>query len=66
MTIFLPLAARAIYSYDATRDDELTFAQGDLITIIHRNDDGWFEGLLDGRRGLFPGNYVDEEEATDA
>ncbi|EDQ89986.1 uncharacterized protein MONBRDRAFT_16749, partial [Monosiga brevicollis MX1] len=56
----------AVYAYDATRDDELTFAEGDVITIVHRNDDGWFEGVLNGKRGLFPGNYVEEMEDTEA
>lgn len=45
-----------MYDYEATREDELTFAEGEAIEIVNRNDDGWFEGIIGGtRRGLFPG-----------
>ena len=47
--------ATALYDYEATRDDELTFSEGESIEIINRNDDGWFEGVIGSRRGLFPG-----------
>lgn len=26
---------------------------------MKKNDDGWFEGVLNGLTGLFPGNYVE-------
>jgi hypothetical protein len=31
-----------------------------MIDIIAKNSDGWFEGVIGSRHGLFPGNYVDE------
>ena len=48
----------AIFNYNKLRDDELELVEGDVITIIKKNDDGWFEGVKDGIQGLFPGNYV--------
>ena len=59
--------ATAAYDYDATREDELTFQEGEEVMVTVKNDDGWFEGYIKGdsaRHGLFPGNYV--EETTDA
>ena len=47
-----------LYDYEKTRDDELSFAEGSVIYVTKVNDDGWYEGILDGKRGLFPGNYV--------
>ncbi|XP_022109948.1 abl interactor 2-like [Acanthaster planci] len=49
----------AIYEYQATRDDELTFQEDDIIYVLKKNPDGWFEGVLHGITGLFPGNYVE-------
>jgi hypothetical protein len=52
-------SATALYDYEATREDELSFAEGESIEIINRNDDGWFEGIIGpNRRGLFPGMLV--------
>lgn len=48
----------AIYSYQKLRDDELELTEGDLIYVVKKNDDGWFEGIKNGVQGLFPGNYV--------
>lgn len=48
----------AIYDYEKLRDDELELIEGDVIYVIKRNEDGWFEGIKDGVQGLFPGNYV--------
>ncbi|GAB6032077.1 hypothetical protein CHUAL_010442 [Chamberlinius hualienensis] len=49
----------AIYDYVADKDDELSFSENSVIYVIKRNDDGWYEGVLDGVTGLFPGNYVE-------
>ncbi|KAI9202468.1 P-loop containing nucleoside triphosphate hydrolase protein [Polychytrium aggregatum] len=51
---------RALYDYDATEADELSFKAGDTITIINSDDPGWWTGNLNGKRGLFPMNYVEK------
>ncbi|XP_070779504.1 ABI family, member 3a isoform X2 [Enoplosus armatus] len=48
----------ALYSYEASKPDDLSLAEGDVIYLTHRHDDGWCEGLLNGNRGFFPENYV--------
>ena len=48
----------AIYDYEKLREDELELHEGDVIYVIKKNEDGWFEGIKDGVQGLFPGNYV--------
>ena len=49
----------AIYDYSADKDDELSFTEGATIYVLKKNDDGWWEGVMNGVTGLFPGNYVE-------
>ena len=56
----LRFAAKALYDYDATQDDELTFKEDEIIDIVRKNEDGWWEGVIGDRHGLFPGNYAEE------
>ncbi|XP_046879911.1 SH3 domain-containing kinase-binding protein 1 isoform X1 [Hypomesus transpacificus] len=48
------------FDYEAQQDDELSLTVGDIIVNVRRDDGGWWEGELDGRRGLFPDNFVRE------
>ncbi|XP_051951509.1 CD2-associated protein-like isoform X3 [Xyrauchen texanus] len=49
------------YEYKALHEDELTLKLGDIIKNARRiEDEGWMEGDLNGRRGLFPDNFVKE------
>ncbi|XP_065114461.1 SH3 domain-containing kinase-binding protein 1 isoform X2 [Paramisgurnus dabryanus] len=48
------------FEYQAQHDDELTIAVGDIISNIRKDEGGWWEGELDGRRGVFPDNFVRE------
>ncbi|XP_010782039.1 abl interactor 2 isoform X2 [Notothenia coriiceps] len=49
----------AIYDYARDKEDELSFQEGSIIYVIKKNDDGWYEGVMNGTTGLFPGNYVE-------
>ncbi|XP_072498487.1 CD2-associated protein isoform X5 [Notamacropus eugenii] len=49
------------YDYDAVHDDELTIRVGDVIRNVKKlEEEGWLEGELNGRRGMFPDNFVKE------
>ncbi|XP_053572258.1 LOW QUALITY PROTEIN: hematopoietic lineage cell-specific protein-like [Bombina bombina] len=52
------ISALAIYDYEGSGDDEISFQPADLITDIEMVDEGWWSGTCGGRRGLFPANYV--------
>lgn len=56
--------ARAIYDYEACDDEELGFREGDLIMVTSKEvddgDDGWWEGVLNGTKGVFPKIVVEE------
>ena len=53
----------AIYDYNADEDDELSFTEGTIIYVLKKLDGDWWEGVMDGITGLFPGNFV--EKVTD-
>ncbi|CAK5055037.1 unnamed protein product [Meloidogyne enterolobii] len=53
--------AKVLYKYDAAAPDELSLPEGTLVIVINRQceDEGWFIAEApDGRRGLFPDNFV--------
>lgn len=56
---WLFISVVAVYDYYADKEDELSFQENSIIYVLRKNDDGWWEGILDGITGLFPGNYVE-------
>ncbi|RPA81440.1 DUF500-domain-containing protein [Ascobolus immersus RN42] len=55
-----PNQAVALYSYVPDQDGDLGFKKGDIITIIEKTNSAndWWTGELNGKRGIFPSNYV--------
>ncbi|XP_061665972.1 dynamin-binding protein isoform X2 [Syngnathoides biaculeatus] len=51
--------ARALMSLHAQLNEELDFREGELIIITGLPEPGWYEGELDGRRGIFPEGFVE-------
>ncbi|KAJ9478175.1 Reduced viability upon starvation protein 167 [Pseudozyma hubeiensis] len=53
----------ALYDYVATADGDLSFNAGDRIEVTERtaSTDDWWTGIVNGQKGVFPGNYVREE-----
>ncbi|XP_070536065.1 proline-serine-threonine phosphatase-interacting protein 2-like [Ptychodera flava] len=51
---------KALYDYTAQGAKELTIQAGDVITVTKSDDNNWWEGICQGRRGMFPTNYVEE------
>ncbi|XP_043393892.1 SH3 domain-containing kinase-binding protein 1 isoform X2 [Chelonia mydas] len=51
---------KVIFPYEAQNEDELTIKEGDIVILINKDciDAGWWEGELNGRRGVFPDNFV--------
>ncbi|KAI9592096.1 hypothetical protein BDF19DRAFT_452704 [Syncephalis fuscata] len=54
---------RAIYDYDATMEEEMSFKEGEIIRVITTQLDGWWEGEIESnngiRRGQFPSNFIE-------
>ena len=52
--------AKATFEYIPEQEDELKLAVGDIITITDKNIfEGWMQGELNGKVGLFPDNFVE-------
>lgn len=51
--------ARALMNLHAQLNEELDFREGDLIIITGLPEPGWFEGELNGNRGIFPEGFVE-------
>ena len=43
----------------AQNADELDLHEDEVVYVVKKNNDGWFEGVVSGVTGLFPGNYVE-------
>uniref|UniRef100_A0A672LEJ3 Dynamin-binding protein n=1 Tax=Sinocyclocheilus grahami TaxID=75366 RepID=A0A672LEJ3_SINGR len=48
----------ALYEFRALEPGELDFDAGDRIRILTTLEDGWLEGQIRGRRGVFPHRFV--------
>jgi hypothetical protein len=51
--------AKALFEFIASDDTEISFAVGDIITIVREDDSGWWDCDKDGELGLAPGNYLE-------
>jgi len=52
--------ARALYSYNGEGPDDLSFNEGDIITVLDTSDaSGWWKGELNGVQGYFPSNFAE-------
>ncbi|XP_055061084.2 rho GTPase-activating protein 10 isoform X2 [Misgurnus anguillicaudatus] len=52
--------AKAVYPCEAEHDSELSFQVGAIFhDVTLSREPGWLEGVLEGKRGLIPENYVE-------
>ena len=47
----------ALFKFSSQRADELSFQKGDSALILRKGSSGWWEAIINGERGLVPGNY---------
>eukprot|EP01062_Namystynia_karyoxenos_P018014 TRINITY_DN16668_c0_g1_i1.p1 TRINITY_DN16668_c0_g1~~TRINITY_DN16668_c0_g1_i1.p1 ORF type:complete len:351 (+),score=87.65 TRINITY_DN16668_c0_g1_i1:76-1128(+) len=55
---------KALYNFAARSVHELSFQKDDVITVKRRWNDGWWEGKLGSREGIFPANYTASNVCT--
>ncbi|XP_051027841.1 SH3 domain-containing protein 21 isoform X2 [Acomys russatus] len=55
-----PETCRVLFDYQPEAPDELALHKGDLVKVLRKTteDKGWWEGECQGRRGVFPDNFV--------
>ncbi|CAI9736020.1 intersectin-1 isoform X2 [Octopus vulgaris] len=57
----MPVQYVAMYNYVSDEPCDLTFNQGDVITVMAMEGD-WWTGNIGDRSGIFPANYVKKME----
>jgi len=55
--------AVALYDFEAQDEEELSFKEGDIITLSDYSDEAWWYGTLNGIEGRFPASYVNAQES---
>ncbi|KAM7395027.1 hypothetical protein PAMA_006666 [Pampus argenteus] len=55
---------KVLFDYQPQNEDELELKVGDIIDITEEVEEGWWNGVFNGKSGLFPSNFVKELEAT--
>uniref|UniRef100_UPI003590174C intersectin-1-like n=1 Tax=Myxine glutinosa TaxID=7769 RepID=UPI003590174C len=54
----------ALYTYSSNEGGDLSFHEGDVITVNKKEGD-WWSGSLGGREGIFPANHVRMLQTTE-
>uniref|UniRef100_H0XZC4 SH3 domain-containing protein n=1 Tax=Otolemur garnettii TaxID=30611 RepID=H0XZC4_OTOGA len=59
-TVSRPEIYRVLFDYQPEAPDELALQKGDVVKVLRKTteDKGWWEGECQGRRGVFPDNFV--------
>ena len=64
----LPFKVKAVYDYSSPHEDDLSFSNGQIITVTDEEDTEWYYGEYTGsdgkQQGLFPRNFVEKYEPT--
>uniref|UniRef100_A0A8C9Y7B1 Neutrophil cytosolic factor 2 n=1 Tax=Sander lucioperca TaxID=283035 RepID=A0A8C9Y7B1_SANLU len=50
----------ALHSYVSSNPEDLSFHQGDTITLLSRVNQDWLEGQCNGNTGIFPASFVEK------
>ncbi|XP_061140359.1 intersectin-1 isoform X5 [Syngnathus typhle] len=53
----------AMYTYESSEQGDLSFQQGDVVTVTRKEGD-WWTGTVAGKTGVFPSNYVKPRDTS--
>jgi hypothetical protein len=61
-----PVCMMALWDYKSDQNGDLQFKEGDVISDVKPTSLGadWLQGKCNGRRGVFPANFVTEMVAS--
>ncbi|KAM4722909.1 neutrophil cytosol factor 2 [Rhinophrynus dorsalis] len=55
-----PIHVTALFDYEATQPEDLSLHKGDIIKVLSKVSEEWWEGECEGKVGIFPSSFVDE------
>lgn len=66
MPLGMPLWT-ALYDYKSNGEEELSLKRGDVVIVLSKDsaisgDEGWWTGRVRGKVGIFPSNFVTDED----
>ncbi|KAI0294656.1 hypothetical protein B0F90DRAFT_1755296 [Multifurca ochricompacta] len=64
--VFEAVKARGQYDYPGGSADELSFFEGDIISVVDRSDNDWYKAEKEGVIFIVPAAYLDIVEDTHA
>ncbi|XP_070553591.1 E3 ubiquitin-protein ligase SH3RF3-like isoform X2 [Ptychodera flava] len=50
--------AKALFNFDGKEPGDLTFKRDDLILLLKKIDENWYQGEVNGQVGFLPSNYI--------
>ena len=51
---------KAVYGFVGEDDDDLSFKEGDIVHIVKQCEDGWAQGIMNGKLGYVPFAYFED------
>ena len=64
LTFFQYQKAKVLFDYEGSSKTELTVSAGDVVVILSRDNEEWWEGELNGKIGFFPKTYCELLDAS--
>jgi hypothetical protein len=52
-------ADRCKYDYEAQSEYELSYHVGDLVTVTSKEEDPWWEGIINNKKGMVYKDFVE-------
>lgn len=52
-----------MYTYESSEQGDLSFQQGDIVMVTRKEGD-WWTGMVGGKTGVFPSNYVKPRDSA--
>jgi hypothetical protein len=57
------IEAKAVFSYEGGKDDELSFTEGDVLSIVDRTEHDWWKADKGGIIYIVPAAYLEVVES---
>nr|DBA18004.1 TPA: hypothetical protein GDO54_016305 [Pyxicephalus adspersus] len=60
------ISVTALFDYEASQPEDLPFKKGDVIKVLNKVSEEWWEGECHDKFGIFPSAFVDKVKHVDS